>query len=125
MFTFALFLHLLLLFRLKTCHDGGQEGAKKRPFAIYEAYKRGPPPFAERPVPFTPIIFRTKNTEKSHPDLIGKISEKICGKMFWGKGKPPTLCRGRLPIRYERLGKLSSVCKDSIIILKRKRLVVL
>ena len=31
-----------------------------------------PPPFGERQVPSTPIIFRTKNTEKSRLGLIGK-----------------------------------------------------
>ena len=54
-----------------------------------------PPPIAERQKPFTPIIFRTKNTEKSHLGLIGKnfgknLWENVSGEkespQSWGKG---------------------------------------
>ena len=38
-----------------------------------ESIQKGtPPPFRERQVPLAPIIFRTKNTEKSRLGLIGK-----------------------------------------------------
>ena len=38
-----------------------------------ESIQKGtPPPFRERQVPFIPIIFRTKNTEKSRLGLGGK-----------------------------------------------------
>ena len=53
---------------------------------------------------FTPIIFRTKNTEKSRLGRLEKISEKICGKMFRGKEKAPNLVeRGQGVLKYERL----------------------
>ena len=64
-----------------------------------------PPPFGERQEPFTPIIFRTKNTEKSHLGLIGKnfgknLRENVSG---W-KRKPPILWRGgEGALKYERL----------------------
>ena len=59
---------------------------------IERAYKKGhPPPFGERQVPSTPIIFRTKNTTKSR---LGKIRKNF-GKNLWqnvsGKRKPPIL----------------------------------
>ena len=43
-----------------------------------------PPPIWGRKKPFTPIIFRTKNTAKSRLGRLEKISEKFCGKMFRG-----------------------------------------
>ena len=73
-----------------------------------ESIQQGtPPPFAERQVPSTPIIFRTKNTEKSQPVLGEKISEKICGKMFRGKRKPPILA--------EIEGEVLIITKDVLI----------
>ena len=67
-------------------------GQKGMPVCYMESMQKGiPPPFRERQVLFTPIIFRTKNPEKSRLGLGEKISEKICGKMFRGKRKPPIL----------------------------------
>lgn len=86
-----------------------------------ESIQKGhPPPFGERQERLAPIIFRaikveksspqeniifrTKNTAKSQPALGEKISEKICGKMFWGKRKAPNLVeRGRRTLKYERI----------------------
>ena len=57
--------------------------------------KGTPPPFAERQEPSTPIIFRTKNTEKSRLGLIVKnfgknLRENVSGEkespQSWGKG---------------------------------------
>ena len=53
-----------------------------------------PPPFRERQVPLAPIIFRTKNTEKSRLGLIGKNFGKNLWENVSGKGKPPILWRG-------------------------------
>ena len=62
---------------------------------IWRAYEKGIPlPFAERQVPFIPIIFRTKNTEKSRLGLIGKNFGKNLWENVSGKGKPPILWRG-------------------------------
>ena len=99
---------------------------------------RTPPPFAERQAPSTPIIFRTKNTEKSHLEratifrtkntaksqpTLGrkKFRKKFAGKCFGGKGKPPILWRGGEVLKYERL---IYVCKDSGIIRECKRIVL-
>lgn len=62
-----------------------------------------PPPFAERQVPFTPIIFRTKNTAKSRLGRLEKISEKICGKMFRGKRKAPNLVERGLGAKIRKI----------------------
>ena len=49
--------------------------ANKCLFAIWRACKKGyPPPFGERQEPSTPIIFRTKNPEKSR---LGKIRKNF------------------------------------------------
>ena len=79
-----------------------------------------PPPFAERQVPSTliifrtkkveksspqeTIIFRTKNTEKSRLGLIGKNFGKNLWENVSGKEKAPNLVeRGRGVLKYERL----------------------
>ena len=68
-------------------------------------------------------IFRTENIEKSQPALgWKKFRKKFAGKCFGGKGKPPILRRGGEVLKYERL---VYVCKDSGIISKCKRIVVL
>ena len=55
-----------------------------------------PPPFAERQAPSTLIIFRTKNTEKSHLGLIGKNFGKNLQENVSGEEKAPNLVeRGR------------------------------
>ena len=55
-----------------------------------------PPPFAERQEPSTPIIFRTKNTEKSRLGLIGKNFGKNLWENVSGERKAPNLVeRGR------------------------------
>ena len=55
-----------------------------------------PPLFAERQVPFIPIIFRTKNTEKSRLGLIGKNFGKNLWENVSGEEKAPNLVeRGR------------------------------
>ena len=53
-----------------------------------------PPPFGERQVPSTPIIFRTKNTAKSRLGLIGKNFGKNLRENVSGKRKPPILRKG-------------------------------
>ena len=48
-------------------------GGYIKPVIVWRACKKGhPPPFGERQVPSTPIIFRTKNPEKSRLGLIEK-----------------------------------------------------
>ena len=60
-----------------------------------ERAKKGyPPPFGERQVPSTPIIFRTKNTAKSRLGLIGKKFGKNLRENVSGKEKPPILRKG-------------------------------
>ena len=63
-----------------------------------------PPLLPEQQVPSTPIIFRAKNTEKSHPAL----GRKNFGKNLWenvsGERKAPNLVeRGRGVLKYERI----------------------
>lgn len=72
---------------------------------MWRAYNKGhPPPFRKRKTPFTPIIFRTKNTAKSRLGRLEKISEKICRKMFREKREAPNLVeRGRGVLKYERI----------------------
>ena len=63
-----------------------------------------PPPFGERQVPSTPIIFRTKNTEKSRLGLIGKNFGKNLRENVSGKEKAPNLVeRGQGVLKYERI----------------------
>ena len=62
-----------------------------------------PPPIAERQKPFTPIIFRTKNTEKSQPAFGWKKFRKIFAGKCFGEEKAPNLEeRGRGVLKYER-----------------------
>ena len=86
------------------------------------ADKWAPPLLPERQVPSTPIIFRTKNTEKSRPAL----GRKNFGKNLWenvsGKRKAPNLVeRGRGVLKYERIdfvGKGSGIiwdCKRTVL----------
>ena len=108
MFTFAMFCPDWL----KICHDGrqehpdsgasGRQGANegtedKRESGYMESIrKRDPPPLGKRPAPSTPIIFRTKNTEKSHLGLIGKNFGKNLWENVSGERKAPNLVeRGR------------------------------
>ena len=66
--------------RLEQEGDSEQSEQRECP-AIWENHRqRTPPPFGERQVPLAPIIFRTKNTEKSRLGLIGKNF----GKNLWG-----------------------------------------
>ena len=62
-----------------------------------ESIRKGiPPPFGERQGPLAPIIFRTKNTEKSRLGLIGKNFGKNLRENVSGKEKAPNLVeRGR------------------------------
>ena len=63
-----------------------------------------PPPFGERQVPSTPIIFRTKNPEKSRLGLIGKNFGKNLRENVSGKEKAPNLVeRGQGVLKYERI----------------------
>ena len=86
-----------------------------------ESIQQGTPPlFAERQVPSTPIIFRTKkveksspqeniifrtkNTEKSRLGLIGKNFGKNLRENVSGEEKAPNLVeRGRGVLKYGRL----------------------
>ena len=71
---------------------GRAQGANKCLFAIWRACKKGyPPPFGKRPAPSTPIIFRTKNTEKSRLGKIGKNFGKNLRENVSGKEKAPNL----------------------------------
>ena len=83
---------------------------------IWRAYKKGtPPPFRERQEPFTPIIFRTKNTEKSRLGLIGKNFGKNLWENVSGEEKAPNLVeRGRdAKIRKSVFeGKDSGIIRD-------------
>ena len=73
--------------------------------------KGTPPPIAGESKVFTPIIFRTKNTEKSRLALIGKNFGKNLWENVSGKRKAPNLVeRGRGVLKYERL---KFVGKDS------------
>ena len=59
-----------------------------------EHTKRDTPPlFGERPAPSTPIIFRTKNTEKSRLGLIGKNFGKNLRENVSGERESPQSCR--------------------------------
>ena len=62
-----------------------------------ESIQKGtPPPSGEQQEPSTPIIFRTKNTEKSHLGLIGKNFGKNLWENVSGEEKAPNLVeRGR------------------------------
>ena len=51
-----------------------------------------PPPFGERQVPSTPIIFRTKNPEKSRLGLIGKNFGKNLWENVSGEKESPQSC---------------------------------
>ena len=63
-----------------------------------------PPPFGERKECLAPIIFRTKNTEKSRLGLIGKNFGKNLWENVSGEEKAPNLVeRGRGVLKYERL----------------------
>ena len=69
------------------------------------AKKRPPPPlFGERQVPSTPIIFRTKNTEKSDLGLGVKKIKKNLRENVSGEEKAPNLVeRGQGVLKYERI----------------------
>ena len=60
-----------------------------------ESIRKGtpPPPFRERPEPFTPIIFRTKNPEKSRLGKIGKNFGKNLRENVSGVRESPQSCR--------------------------------
>ena len=86
-------------------------------FAVWRAYEKGhPPPFRERQEPFIPIIFRTKNTEKSRLGKIRKNFGKNLRENVSGEEKAPNLVeRGRGVLKYERIdyvGKGSGIIRD-------------
>ena len=55
-----------------------------KPVCYIESIQKGTPPlFAERQEPFTPIIFRTENTEKGQPQRTGWC-RKFFGNFFGG-----------------------------------------
>ena len=63
-----------------------------------------PPLFGERQVPSTPIIFRTKNPEKSRLGLIRKNFGKNLRENVSGEEKAPNLVeRGQGVLKYERI----------------------
>ena len=68
-------------------------GQKGMPICYMEGIQKGtPPPFAERKKPFTPIIFRTKNTAKSRLGLIGKNFGKNLWENVSGERESPQSC---------------------------------
>ena len=85
-------------------------------------YKKGhPPPFGERQEPFTPIIFRTKNPEKSRLGRIEKNFGKNLRENVSGEEKAPNLVeRGR----DAKIRKSVFEGKDSVIIRYCKRIVL-
>ena len=112
MFIFDLFLPLLPrlsenLPRWKAGKGLGKPDEMEAGLMCGEHTKRDPPPFGERQVPFTPIIFRTKKVEKSSPqeNIIFRtknteksqpaFGRKNFGKVLWGnvsgKRKAPNL----------------------------------
>ena len=70
-----------------------------------EGIRKGtPPPFGKRQEPLAPIIFRTKNTEKSRLGLIGKNFGKNLWENVSGEEKAPNLVeRGQGVLKYERI----------------------
>ena len=74
---------------------------------IYREYATNdthPPPIWGAKTPFTPIIFRTKNTAKSRLGLIGKIFGKNLWENVSGERKAPNLVeRGQGVLKYERI----------------------
>ena len=76
-----------------------------KPVIIWRAYKKGtPPPFRERQVPLVPIIFRTKNTEKSRLGKIRKNFGKNLRENVSGVRESPQSCRkGAGVLKYERI----------------------
>ena len=75
----------------------GKEEERGSRLGIEIAGKKGhPPPFGERKECLAPIIFRTKNTEKSRLGLIGKNFGKNLRENVSGEEKAPNLVeRGR------------------------------
>ena len=83
-----------------------KDGCYIKPVIIWRAYKKvtPPPPFGERQVPSTPIIFRTKNPEKSRLGKIGKNFGKNLRENVSGEEKAPNLVeRGQGVLKYERI----------------------
>ena len=63
-----------------------------------------PPPIWGAKSAFTPIIFRTENTEKSRLGLIGKNFGKNLWENVSGEEKAPNLVeRGQGVLKYERI----------------------
>ena len=83
----------------------GDVGWNREIFAVWWAYEKGhPPPFGERQVPSTPIIFRTKNPEKSRLGKIRKNFGKNLRENVSGEEKAPNLVeRGQGVLKYERI----------------------
>ena len=77
----------------------------KSPCVRWGAYEKGhPPPLGVRQEPLAPIIFRTKNTEKSRLGLIGKNFGKNLWENVSGEEKAPNLVeRGQGVLKYERI----------------------
>ena len=72
---------------------------------IERAYKKGhPPPIWGAKSAFTPIIFRTKNPEKSRLGKVGKNFGKNLRENVSGEEKAPNLVeRGQGVLKYERI----------------------
>ena len=85
-----------MLFALMIGRKGKDQRTKGDAGYMVSTGQGHPPPFAERQVPSTPIIFRTKNTEKSRLGLIGKNFGKNLWENVSGEEKAPNLVeRGR------------------------------
>ena len=86
--------------------DSESAGANKSRLIYRESLqKKGhPPPIWGAKKPFTPIIFRTKNTEKSRLGKIRKNFGKNLRENVSGKEKAPNLVeRGQGVLKYERI----------------------
>ena len=76
--------------------DSGDAGVNVCRLLYSEDAKRAtPPPIWGAKTPFTPIIFRTKNTAKSQPAFgWKKFRKKFAGKCFGEKESPQSCGKG-------------------------------
>ena len=83
-----------------------KDGCYIEPVCYVESVQKNdhPPLFGERQEPSTPIIFRTKNPEKSRLGLIRKNFGKNLRENVSGEEKAPNLVeRGQGVLKYERI----------------------
>ena len=107
MFTFAPFCPDSMPFDIVECRRKLRDAGGNMCRLVYgESLQKGTPPplFGEQQVPSTPIIFRTKNTEKSRLGLIGKNFGKNLRENVSRERESPQSCgKGARVLKYERL----------------------